>query len=410
MSELINNAAKRKELLKHMILQLHKGEAPEQVKSRLAVLLQKIPYDEVVEVEQELINEGLPAEEVLRLCDIHTQVLKGVIDLSGAKEVPKGHPVDTFLQENNALLYVIDRLKDLYTRINETRESQEIADAFEQLHTHFNSLMDVNKHYQRKENLLFPYMEKREITGPPKVMWGKHDETRALLKKALAALRTTTGISSEEARTLVETILEPASTAVADMTMKEGEILLPMCMDTLTDAEWFDIYQQTPEIGFCLYDPQDEWKPEGIRLEETDQAEGDLIRLPSGSFTHQELQAILNTLPVDITFVDQHDKVKYFSQSSERIFARTRSILQRDVRLCHPPTSVHVVEQILDDFKSGKADRTPFWIQMDGKFIHIEYFALRDAAGNYLGTLEVSQDLTEKRRLEDEQRLLSYEK
>jgi PAS domain S-box-containing protein len=121
------------------------------------------------------------------------------------------------------------------------------------------------------------------------------------------------------------------------------------------------------------------------------------------------LETILNSLPIDITFVDKDDKVRYFSQGRERIFHRNRSILQRDVKLCHPPSSVHVVEKILEDFKSGKASRALFWIQMDGKFIHIEYFALRDESGNYLGTLEVSQDLTEKRQLEGEQRLLSYE-
>jgi hypothetical protein len=118
--------------------------------------------------------------------------------------------------------------------------------------------------------------------------------------------------------------------------------------------------------------------------------------------------AILNTLPVDMTFVDKDDKVKYYTQGKDRIFARSRSIINRDVRLCHPPGSVHIIEKILDDFKSGKASNAPFWIQMQGKFIHIEYFALRDENGEYLGTLEVSQDLTSGRKLEGEKRILSY--
>ena len=124
----------------------------------------------------------------------------------------------------------------------------------------------------------------------------------------------------------------------------------------------------------------------------------------------EELLAVLNTLPVDLTFVDRDDKVKYFSQGKERIFDRNRAILGRDVRMCHPPSSVHVVDQIINDFKSGKADSAPFWIQMHGKFIHIEYFALRNEKGEYLGTLEVSQDLAEKRKLNGDQRILSYKK
>ncbi len=408
MSELLNNSAQRKELLKHMILQLHKGEAPEQVKSRLASLMQRIPYGEIVEVEQELIREGLPQQEVLKLCDVHTQVLEGAIDLSEAQTSPKGHPVDTFIHENKELSKVIRKLKELYPKAQELQSSQDVSEYFLQLKAHFNSLMDVDKHYRKKENLLFPYLEKHGITGPPKVMWGKHDETRAFLKTALEALDAKDGIAPEQAQAIVETTLQAASNAVAGMIMKEEEILLPMSMDVLREIEWYEIYQQTPEIGFCLYDPKDEWKPGGVEKEVAVAVDENLIQLSSGSFTLNELTAILNTLPIDITFVDKNDRVRYFSQGSHRIFDRNRAILQRDVRLCHPPASAHIVDQILEDFKSGKENTAPFWIQTKENFIHIEYFALRDEAGNYLGTLEVSQDLTAKRALEGEQRLLSY--
>jgi hypothetical protein len=159
-----------------------------------------------------------------------------------------------------------------------------------------------------------------------------------------------------------------------------------------------------------LYDPPVEWKPEGIEPDDINlaQKEGTNIQLPTGAFSAEELLAILNTLPVDMTFVDRNDKVKYFSQSSDRIFQRNRAILNRDVRHCHPPASAHIVDKILDDFKSGVQTRAPFWINMGGKMIHIEYFALRNAEGEYLGTLEVSQDLTHYRALEGEQRILSY--
>ena len=202
--------------------------------------------------------------------------------------------------------------------------------------------------------------------------------------------------------------MKPASNAVNEMIYKEEEILFPMSLDKLTDAEWYEIYQQSIEIGFCLYDPTDKWKPEGIMLDEKSVADSGRIQLPSGSFNIPELTAVLNTIPFDLTFVDKDDTVRFFTQGKERIFARNRAILGRQVQLCHPPSSVHIVEQILDDFKSGKQDQAAFWINMGGKFIHIEYFAMRDEAGNYLGTMEVSQDLTEKRQLQGEQRLLSY--
>lgn len=132
------------------------------------------------------------------------------------------------------------------------------------------------------------------------------------------------------------------------------------------------------------------------------------LQLSTGSFNPEELEAIFKSLPVDLTFVDKDDKVKFFSFGQERIFIRNRAILGRDVRMCHPPGSVHIVEQILGDFKSGKQSSASFWINMKGKFIYIDYYAVRDKDGNYLGTLEFTQDLTRLRSLEGEQRLLSY--
>jgi DUF438 domain-containing protein len=407
---LINNPEQRKELLKHMILQLHEGIAPQEIRKRLAELMQKIPYDEVVEVEQELINEGLPETEVLRLCDIHTEALEGSIDLSGAKPVPQGHPVDTFQMENRALESVMKKLDDLFDKADELNSTIGTEAYRNNLQSLFNSLMDVDKHYRRKENLLFPFLEKYGITGPPTVMWGKHNETRGLLKSVTELLLSPDSGNPELLKNAIMMQLRPAVKAIADMIMKEEEILFPMTMDKLTDENWYEIYRQTNEIGYCLYDPKVEWKPEGIHLAENKSADENAIHLPSGNLSIEELMSILNTVPFDLTFVDREDKVKYFTQGRERVFDRNRAILGRDVRMCHPPSSVHVVEQILGDFKSGKADHAPFWIEIQGRFIHIEYFALRNDAGEYLGTLEVSADLTGKRALEGEQRILSYKK
>lgn len=408
MSELINNSQQRKELLKHMILQLHAGEAPEAVKGRMAELLKKIPYDEVVEVEQELISDGLPVEEVLKLCDIHSSVLEGHIDTSQAKSIPPGHPVDTFMKENRELEKVIDTIEDLFYKIEDPGQ-EAIPSLINQLHQQFNNLNDVDKHYKRKEYLLFPFLEKYGITGPPTVMWGKHDETRGFMKAALAAFNddTLVGIAFTAART---NILAPAVKAVEDMIMKEDEILLPMSLDRLNDNEWYQIYSQTIEFGYCLYDPTAEWKPEGLEYSDISESQAGMIQLPSGNFNIAELTSVFNTMPIDITFVDKDDKVRFFSMGPDRIFPRNRAILGRDVRLCHPPGSVHIVEQILSDFKNGKESSAPFWINLQGKFLYITYHALRDKEGNYLGTLEFSQDLTELRALQGEQRLLSYEK
>ncbi|TSA33977.1 MAG: DUF438 domain-containing protein [Porphyromonadaceae bacterium] len=409
MSELINNSDRRKHILKGLLLKIHQGIDPEKVKAELVEVLKQVPYGELVEVEQQLIEEGLPPEEIRKFCDVHSLVLEGNIDLSGARSIPPGHPVDTFIQENKELLKVVDMAAELLDQVKKMQETDNPAPLVLKLLSAFNSLLDVDKHYQRKEYLLFPFLEKAGITGPPTVMWGRHDEIRNLLKGCVEVLRTG-GLTPADILSAFDLLFNPALQGVEDMIKKEEEILFPMSLDHLTDQNWWDVYQQTLPIGFCLYDPQMEWKPAGMEetTGDTSQIHGNSIQLPSGSFTAAELMAILNTLPVDITFVDKYDKVKYFSQGAYRIFTRSRSIISRDVRLCHPPASVHIVEKIIDDFKSGKASHAPFWIQMQGKFIYIEYYALRDENGEYLGTLEVSQDLTGYRKLEGEQRIVSY--
>lgn len=410
MSELINNSFERKSKLKNLILRLHEGESQDSVRQELLVSLSNIPYGEVVEVEQELISEGLPEQEIMDLCDAHSAVLEGRVDLSAAKSIPPGHPVDVIKNENKELEILTGKI---YQQLNQIASSadENIQPLILQLRGLYNNLYDVDKLYQRKEYLLFPFLEREGVTGPPKVMWGKHDEIRELIKGSIELLQVE-NISKDEILASAEIILVPAIRQVIDMGIKEREILLPMAMDKLTEADWYEIQKQSLEIGYCLYDPPVDWRPDWVQgsvLSELNQS-GDHIQLPSGSFSAEELMAILNTLPVDMTFVDKDDKVKYFSQGSERIFQRNRAILNRDVRLCHPPASAHIVDKIIDDFKTGAASRAPFWINMKGKMIHIEYFALRNEKGEYLGTLEMSHDVTVYRALEGEQRILSYSK
>jgi DUF438 domain-containing protein len=397
-------------MLKHLFLRLHKGDSGEDVRNSLIRVLGSVPYGLVVEAEQELISEGLPASEIQKFCDLHSQVLEGKIDLKLSKIIPPGHPLDVFKNENKAISELVTEIEKEIKRFISlgTISFKELM----KLKGQFNLLNDIDKHYKRKEYLVFPYLEKKNITGPPTVMWGKHDEIRAKLKDALNSLEINDDIDSESFKLISDMFLVPALMGIKDMIYKENEILFPMCGDVILDSDWYEISKQTNEYGYCIVVPSIEWKPvifnnlAETEIENTNNT--DTINLESGSFLPNELTAILNTMPFDVTFVDKNDKVKYFSQGKERIFDRSKAILMRDVRMCHPPHSVHIVNQIIEDFRTGKQDRAPFWINMGGKFIHIEYFAVRDSDGSYLGTLEVSQNITGLRALEGEQRLLNY--
>jgi hypothetical protein len=398
-SELIESGAEsRKDLLKHLILQLHVGAAPAQVQRQLVRMLGQVPYGLVVEVEQELIEDGMPPEEVTRLCHLHSAALEGSIDLSGARFAPPGHPVHTFRLENEALARELERLEHAVAAL----EAAPAPAAGELLaaRVRLNDLADVEKHYLRKEHLLFPYLEKHGITGPPKVMWGKHDETRALLRAAVDALAAK-GAPAPALRAVAE--------AIRGMIDKEENILLPMALDTLDELEWWEIARQSPEIGFCLVEPAGEWRPESVPPGADAPAQDGKLRLPTGTLTAPQLEAILNALPLDATFVDAEDRVRYFTHGKERVFARSRAVIGRKVQFCHPPSSVDTVERILSAFRAGERDEAAFWIELRGRFVHIAYHALRGPAGEYLGCLEVTQDLTAKRALRGEQRLLSWD-
>ena len=410
MSELINNSSARKEKLKELILKLHKNEDPEKVRQELIVELGKVPYADVVAVEQELIKEGLPIGEILKLCDIHGKVLRGQVDLSGMKDVPEGHPVDVLRKENREIEKLGKQIQEKIEHILKSGEYRGEQDLLELRHM-FNTLYDVDKHYKRKEYLIFPFLEKYGVTGPTQVMWGKHDEIRQLFAGVTEALKMQ-DMSYEEFQATAEWFLLNLLDQVLDMVKKEEEILIPIAVETLSEQEWFEVEKQSVEIGFCLYDPPKRWTPNWAQDDPSMQvnSESNTIHLPSGTLTVEELVTILNLLPVDITFVDKNDKVKYFSQSKDRVFQRNRAILNRDVRYCHPPASVHIVDKILTDFRSGVADKAPFWINMRGNMIFIEYIALRNEKGEYLGTLEVSHNVQRYRDLQGEQRILNYEK
>src|SRR5690554_3091787 len=209
----------RKELLRHLLLRLHEGDNPEVLRQRLIDVLRTIPYNEVVEVEQEMIDSNaLTAEEILEFCDLHTAVLDGSIDLEGVKPVPPGHPVDTFKKENLAIRELVDAYEKTKNDIENVDDSK-VAGYVLQLRTIFNNFSDIDKHYLRKEYLLFPFLEKHLITGPPKVMWGKHDETRDLLKEAHKALSSSI-TTAEQLRSTVTLKLDLTVEMIAGMIMK----------------------------------------------------------------------------------------------------------------------------------------------------------------------------------------------
>jgi DUF438 domain-containing protein len=408
MSELIDNRRQRIETLKQIIKKLHHGEDPERVRQQLVDIVKTADAGEVAAMEQEIIAEGIPVEEIKSMCDLHAHVVQDVLQEQLA-EVPPGHPADTLRRENESLREACDHMQAAMDAIRALPPDAEPSTDLLQWRQALNDLMDVDKHYRRKEDLFFSVLERHGITGPSKVMWAVHDEARKRLKaldEALAATDATAGEFAEVANHVGDEALQ----IVRNMTRKEEDILLPMMMQTLTEEQWAEIWAQSPRYGWCLVEPRDGYQPPQPeqRAETVDLPEDQAITFPTGQLDFGQLRGIFGALPVDLTFVDADDRVRFFSEG-DRIFSRSKAILGRKVQHCHPPKSVHIVDEIVADFRSGRQNVAEFWIQLHGKFVHIRYFAVRDEAGAYLGTLEVTQDLTRLRALEGERRLLQYD-
>jgi DUF438 domain-containing protein len=384
------------EALKNILHQLSEGASVEDVREEFQKTFDTVDANEIAAAEAELIKTGTPIEDILQLCNVHASVVEGSVEVIAVDPV-MGHPLTVFYKENDGLEEFLDgayaEAKAAFLSSNDNK-------------TYANVLKDLYKldrHYSRKEQLMFPYLEKNGITAPPKVMWGKDDQIRDLIKQA---------IEKAESGEYDETLFTEMESEVRSMIQKENEILKSMLVDNINDEAWKVIAQEGYQFGYAFIDGVEGVSPSDIKAWVKDEQDVDQRRsnndidLPSGYFNVHELEALLNTLPYDITFVNTEDRVQYFSENEHRVFPRTRTVLGRLVEDCHPPKSLHVVDSIVKDFKSGKKDKEYFWIQKDGQFIMIRFYAVRDAEGKYLGVAEITEEISELRSLEGSKTLM----
>ena len=387
MAEILKD--KKREVVKNIIKRLNKDLTFEEAKELLLKEVGSITSYEIAEVEQSLINEGWSIDEIKKFCNVHALLFESTLKQKMV-ETSEFHPVNLFKLENREIEKLTKTLKEL-------NEIEKIKDTLLKLKA-------IDIHYTRKEQLLFPFLEKVGFYGPSKVMWGKDNDIREMLKKAIE------NVDKVELTEFRKNYLNNLIEEIESMIFKEENILFPTSLEKLKPENWVEILKQSNTIGYCFITPPSDLKSMIEDLEknivETAVYKDGAIKFPSGELSLDELLNILNGLPIDISFVDKDDKVKYFSETKDRIFFRPRAIIGRDVRNCHPPQSVDKVEKIINDFKEKKRDVAEFWINFKGRFIHIRYFAIRNKLGEYLGTLEVTQDITNIKKLEGERRLL----
>jgi hypothetical protein len=396
-------------MLKEAIKELHGGVSPTAVKEKFKEVLKGTKPEDIAKIEQELVKEGMPREELQRLCDVHMAVIGEQVQ-DQELHIPAGHPISILIEEHRVLLEKAERLATLVKMIDEACDSVYVGDALTELQSVVKDFQDSEKHYLREENVLFPTMEKHGVTEPPAIMWMEHNRIREVKKKLHDLVEEWNTMPYSDFKARLTEAAGPLCSVLPDHFFKENNILFPTALQVVTDKEWEDVRKDFDEIGYTSFTPRNVLaafrvaKPVPI----TAKPSADTLQFETGSLSKEEAEAILDTLPVDISFIDKDDRVKYFNKAEKRIFVRTKAVIGRSVQLCHPQKSIDIVNRIVEAFTTGEKDTAEFWITMNNRLVHIRYFAVRDKNGKYLGTMEVTQDLTDLKKIEGQKRLLDW--
>jgi len=379
----------RSEQLQSVLRTLHQDGTQVQARAQLRALLGEVSADELARAESRLVEEGIDPKAIQGLCDVHAAVVADQIiqpDPTAVSSMP-GHPLFIFLRENVGARAYLDTVLEPAA---EARDAVRIEAALKEMASY-------ELHWDRKENLFFPYLEKAGITAPPKVMWGVDDELRAARRAALDAVTAGRDASSELAAYL---------SGVRDMMTKEEKILTPMLVEHIQGRDWLAIAESTGDYPYVFNDAQgasdadfQSWLVharelvqaiDGLRVEpRATEATADQpltegwIAFASGKVRLDELVLALNTVPNDLTFIGEDDRVRFFTEGKHMIFKRPRVVIGRDVMYCHPPKAQPAVAQLLADFRSHKKEMETRIFKRGAEVVLVRYYAVYDEAGIY---------------------------
>lgn len=439
--------------LKALLGRLGSGEDLASVRDDFVKEFKSVPVKDIMEAEQELIKEGTDPKTVTKLCDLHSGLFHGKTEGEVIREqkrmkkqdlleLPEGHPVDYFIRENSALELILNNLE----------MALENGGHDDKVKTGLLRLKKIRGLYSKKEELIMPRLERYGITGPSQVMWNVDDQIKA------EAGRMVRGIQRSSADDMKEYILA-LTKRIREMIYKDENILLPIAMQNFSDEEWVDIYRDLFEMGPVFIGSIPEWKHGEQVLKERAEADsaaaeakndedvisaaaapaaspaaspaaeeaeakasampqsglsisipesvldrgvihfhGDGGKTPAGELTVAQLKAILSSLPIDVTFID-NEMINRFYKNTDKVFSRPLSTLGQSTYLCHPVPIRAVVKSLTDDFKNGARDEFTRYIPNPDRPVKVTYLAVRDESGRYLGAAEIIEDLTDAFRV-----------
>ena len=409
MSDFVNNDEKRIGDLLAFSFGIMSGESGKMLIEKYQEAIKHVTPHDMLLLEDKQMQMGITPIEIKKDVNRVINVFFNSLKEYSWEKPEKGTFLYYLMQENIAYEVKLNEVKKII-KSYKGREISNFNELKSKLLYHFTNFKEFDAHYIKKENILFPFLEKKWSSYRPlSVMWSLHDDIRKELKSIIDILKSDTSLWAELNKEIGAYYF-----LVFGMIQKENLIIYPVASETVSDAEWNEMHLQSFEYPFPFIKAP--IKPDSTKKSDTElqsklpQIEDDLkFKSETGELSFEQILLLLNNLPVDITFVDENNKVKFFSRPKDRFFPRSPAIIGRDVKNCHPPESVHIVEKIINSFKSGEKDNAKFWLQLKGKFILIQYFALRNNESIYKGVIEVSQDVTGIRALKGEQKLLDWD-
>ncbi len=403
MSEFTNNQKTKNEKILSFCLKILRGEKPAEAVKNNQWIIDTINYKDVITVTDNLQKLGIDMEELKTGVNKFLNLFYKTLNTSDI-EKPEKNTFLYFLAKNNEELDKrLKAIRPLLLQYNKNTDNKIFA---KKLKTAFEDITIFENHYVIKENILFPEIEKTwDDYRCVKIMWSFHDDIRKNIKAVINEL----GKENPDPK-IVNRLAGYIFFNMYAIKFREEKILFPRILETIPKEKLEQMLIQSLDLKWPFVSPPESLINSLKNSNNTDKNNNSqLIDLKTGKLFPDQIRWMMNHLPVDVTYVDENNKVRYFSTPKKRIFPRTVAVIQRDVRNCHPHESVHVVEKIVEAFRKGEKDHADFWIKMKGEMIYIRYFAIRDEEGNYRGVLEVSQEVSEIQNLKGEQRLLDWE-
>ena len=406
MSKNIDNSEKRLQDLLAFSMGMMSGESGKELIEKYQDAIDNITPHDMLSLEDKQVQMGMTPDIIKKDVEKIINVFSKSLDRYEWEKPKEGTFLYYLMLENEAFKFKLNQVKKIL-RSYRGRESSHFQELKAELLPRFIEFKSFDYHYIKKENILFPYLEKVWSNYRPlQVMWSLHDDIRRTLKEVIALLEDPSTEWSD-----FNPILGKYYSLVFRMIQKEDIIIFPVATETVSEESWHEMHLQSFEYPFPFIETpaKPEEEKQSQHTKESFLSEPGMFVAETGNMTLEQVLLVFNHLPVDITVVDENDRVLFFNKPKERFFPRSPAIVGRSVNNCHPPESVHIVEEIVETFRKGDRNTATFWIELKGRFILIQYFALRNDKGAYKGVMEVSQDATDIRKLEGQRRLLNWE-